>query len=93
MLCLLEIRGYASQCPNRKKDKGKSHVVAFVEVDEFSTRFEKEFSLVTCLSSSMASSVWYIDSGATCHMRVVRELFTSLTGKDLDLDIELGDNA
>jgi hypothetical protein len=60
-------------------------------VDEFSTKFEKEFSLATCLSSTSAStSMWYIDSGASCHMTGVREYFTDLSKGDIDLDIELG---
>lgn len=74
---------YASQCPN--KNKGKSQVAASAEV-EFSARFYKEFSLVACLSSSSVStSVWYIDSGSSSHMdgstrvlhRYIRELFRS----------------
>lgn len=88
-----KFRHYANQCPNKKKGKGKPEVATFAEVDEFSTRFEREFSLVTCLSRSMANSVWYIDTAASCHMTGARELFTSLSEKDLDLDIELGDNA
>ena len=35
----------------------------------------------------------YIDSGASCHVIGVREIFTSLAERDLDLDTELGDNA
>jgi hypothetical protein len=84
---------YASQCPNKKK-KGKPQVAASTEVDEFSAKFEKEFSLVACLSStSVSTSVWYIDSGASSHMTGVREYFTDLSEGDLDLDIELGDDS
>lgn len=36
------------QCPNKKK--GKSQVAASTKVDEFSYKFEKDFSLVACLS-------------------------------------------
>lgn len=64
-----------------------------IEVDEFATRFEKEFPLVTCLSSLTYSSVQYIDSGASCHMIRLQEISTSLAKRDLDLDIELGDNS
>ena len=86
---------YAGQCPNKKKKKGQqSQVAASAEVDEFSSRFENEFSLVTCLSSkSVSSRVWYIDSGASSHMTGVRENFTDLSEKNIDLDIELGDDS
>jgi hypothetical protein len=61
---------YAGQCPNKKKKQ----VAASMEVDEFSTKFEKDFSLLVCLSTSATStSVWYIDSGASCHMTGVHE--------------------
>ena len=32
------------------------------------------------------------DSGASCHMTGLREIFTSLVERDMDLDTELGDN-
>jgi hypothetical protein len=35
---------YASQCPSKKK-KGKPEIATSTEVDEFSAKFEKEFSL------------------------------------------------
>ena len=35
---------YAGQCPQKKKKK-KQHTTASTEVDEFTTRFEREFSL------------------------------------------------
>ena len=80
---------YAGQCPNKKKKQ----VAASAEVDEFSARFEKEFSLLACLSTSaLSTSVWYIDSGASSHMTGVREHFTYLTKSDLDLEVVLGDD-
>lgn len=63
-------------------------------MDEFASQFENEFSLIACLSSSIANKVWYIDSGASCHMTGVRECFdTKLEEKKLDFYIELRDNA
>lgn len=59
---------------------------------EFSTRFEKDFSLMTSFSSSMSQGVWYIDSGASRHMTRVKEFFTSLIEKDLDLERKLDDD-
>jgi hypothetical protein len=53
---------------------------ASAEVEEFSTKFDKEFSLIACLSSRTTTpDTWYIDSGASRHMTVVREHLTDLT--------------
>ena len=61
---------YARQCPNKKKKQTS----ASVEVDEFSTKFDKEFSLIARLSSRTTTlDTWYIDSGASRHMTTVRE--------------------
>jgi hypothetical protein len=59
-------------------------------VDEFSTRFDKDFSLVLCLSTRATHSiVWYIDSGASHHMTGVREHLIDLTQIG-DLEVVLG---
>jgi hypothetical protein len=61
-------------------------------VEEFSTKFDNEFSLVVCLSTRAThSSVWYIDSGASHHMTCVREHLSDLT-KIGDLEVVLGDD-
>jgi hypothetical protein len=61
-------------------------------VEEFSTKFDKEFSLVVCLSTRTThSSVWYIDSGASRHMTGVHEHLTNLT-QISDLEVVLGDD-
>jgi hypothetical protein len=75
------------QCPNKKKQTTTS-----TEVEEFSTKFDKEFSLVVCLfTRATHSSVWYIDSGASRHMTYVREHLTNLTQFG-DLEVVLGDD-
>lgn len=62
-------------------------------MDEYSTRFENEFSLLSCHSLSATSSIiWYIDSGATNHMTGVREHFTDLFESGLDVEVVLGDD-
>jgi hypothetical protein len=67
---------YAGQCSN----KNKKQTIASAEVEEFSTKFDKEFSLIVCLSSrTTTSDTWYIDSGDSLHMKIVREHLTDLT--------------
>jgi hypothetical protein len=45
---------FSIQFPNKKKGSKKSQMEASAsaEVDDFATRFENEFSLIACLSSS-----------------------------------------
>ena len=66
---------YAVQCLNKKKKQ----VVASADMEEFASKFDRDFSLVTCLSTcSGTSGLWYIDSGASAHMSGVRECFSEL---------------
>lgn len=66
---------------------------ASTAVDEFSTQFEQEFSLVVGLESSTTpSTIWYIDSGASRHMTGVRAQFSDLTDRALDIDVVFGDD-
>jgi hypothetical protein len=77
---------YAGQCPNKKKKQTTTSVA----VKDFSTKFDKEFSLVVCLSMRTAhSNAWYIDSGASRHMTEVREHLTYLT-QIRDVEVVLG---
>jgi len=79
---------YAGQCPNKKKKQ----TTASTEVEDFSTKFDKEFSLIACLSSrTTTSDAWYIDNGASHHMTVVREHLTDLTQCG-DAEVVLGDD-
>jgi hypothetical protein len=51
-------------------------------MDEFAAKFEKDFSLVSCLSTNaIKRSAWYLDSGASQHITEAWELFNSLTEK------------
>jgi hypothetical protein len=80
---------YASQFPNKKKKQ----VAASAEMEEFSTKFKKEFYLLVCLSSSASStSVWYVDSIASRHMTGVHEHFTYFTEIGVNLEVVLNDN-
>ena len=62
-------------------------------MEEFSSKFDREFSLVTCLATcSVSSSIWYIDSGVSSHMTGVREFFTELNERGVSVEVELGDD-
>jgi hypothetical protein len=61
-------------------------------VEEFSAKFDKDFSLVLCLSTRTThSGVWYIDNSASRHMTGVHENLTDLTQIG-DLEVVLGDD-
>jgi hypothetical protein len=65
---------------------------ASAEVEEFSTKFDKEFSLIVCLfSRTTTPDTWYIDSGASRHMTSVHEHLTDLTQCG-DTEVVLGDD-
>jgi hypothetical protein len=74
---------YATQCPNRKGKKEKEkekQVVASAEVNEFNEKFEKDFSLVSIVSSGNNNSfefdkTWIVDNGATSHMTGMLDSF------------------
>jgi transposase InsO family protein len=77
---------YVGQCPNKKKKQK----IASTEVEKVSTKFDKEFSLVVCLSTRTTHSyMWYIDSGASRHMAGVRENLKDLTQIG-DVEVLLG---
>jgi hypothetical protein len=79
---------HAGHCPNKKKQQ----TAASTKVEDFSAKFDKEISLVVCLSTRAThSNVWYIDSGASRHMIGVREHLTDLTQIG-DLEVVLGDD-
>lgn len=68
-------------------------MAASADLEEFSSKFEREFSLIACLSSCSGSSrVWYIDSATSTHMSGVREVFSEIIGRDIDVEVELGDD-
>ena len=72
---------YIGQCPNRKKSK-EVETSASAEVEEFSERFEREFSFMACLGGFgcmgySGSLTWFLDSGATRNMTGMRNVFLS----------------
>jgi len=71
----------ASQCPEKKKGKEKEKsIVSSEEVGNFAEEFEREFALVTIITSVGSSefvrnSGWVIDSGASHHMTGAHYVF------------------
>ena len=61
-------------------------------MDEFSRNFDEEFCLIACMASTTGSSVWYVDSEASCHMTRQKRFFKSLHEGGINLHIELGDD-
>ena len=56
---------YAVTCPEKKnKGKGKN-VAASAKIDEFASQFDREFSFIVSLATSVAPSsrIWYVDGG------------------------------
>jgi hypothetical protein len=82
---------FASQCPEKKK-KDKPQMAASAAVDEFAKSFEEDFCFVACMSSTAVSDIWFVDSGASCHMTGRKEFFTRLQEGGVNLVIELGDD-
>ena len=80
---------FATNCPQKKKNKKVSGAAAGKAL---ASQFELDFSLIVCLVSSYMVSVWYLDSGASFHMMGDKELFSDLEEKDLQMDIEMGDD-
>jgi hypothetical protein len=79
---------YAGQCPNKRKKQ----TTASATVEEFSTKFDKDFFLVVYLSTRTThSDTWYIDSGSSRHMIGVREHLKDLT-EIVDVEVLLGDD-
>ena len=85
-------RHFSSQFPNRKK-KNNTQMPGTAEVEEFNKNFDEDFCLIACMASTTCSSVWYVGSGASCHMTKQKMFFKSLQEGGLNLDIELGDDA
>jgi hypothetical protein len=73
-------------------EKKKKQIAASTEVEEFSTKFDKEFSLIVCLSMRTThTNTWYIDSGFSRHMTGVLEHLTDLTEMG-NVEVVLGDD-
>jgi len=80
---------YATNCPQKKKNK---QAAGSAMGEALASQFELDFSLITCLVSSVMGSVWFLDSGVSFHMTRDRDLFSDLDEKDLRVHIKMGDD-
>jgi hypothetical protein len=63
-------------------------------LDEFVAKFEKDYSLVSFLSTGTTMrSAWLLENGASRHMIEAWELFINLTERNLGLHVKLGDDS
>ena len=80
---------YPSQCPNKKKKgKNETQTIASIEIKDFVEKFEKEFSLVSCLLCGGHAGFedigeWVVDSHAYSHMRGMSSVFLNLSLKTI----------
>eukprot|EP00253_Pinus_taeda_P004315 PITA_04315 len=84
-----EMEHYATICPLKKSKKGSTKGS---EGEALASQFEMDFTLITCMVSSMVGCVWYLDSGDSFHMTGDKSLFSTLEEKDLKMRIEMGDD-
>jgi len=62
------------------------------EGEALASHFELDFTLFTCMVSSMVGSGWFLDSGASFHMTSDKSLFSTLEEKDLQILIVMGND-
>eukprot|EP00253_Pinus_taeda_P024576 PITA_24576 len=72
-----------------KKGRAKKKKLPTMEA-KAKTKVQREFAFPA--TSRASSSIWYVDSGASCHMIGVREYFSKLSKVDTDMEVVLGDD-
>jgi hypothetical protein len=92
--CCNQLGHLAFQCPERKKKKKEQDITSknmpfTVAMEDFSSKFDKDFSLVTLVSSVGSGGFggdnrWIVDSGASCHMTGIWQVFLIITETSLD---------
>jgi len=70
----------ATNCPLKKSKMGSKEGS---KGEALASEFELDFTLFTCMVSSMVGSGWFLDSGASFHMTGDKSLFSTLEEKDL----------
>jgi hypothetical protein len=94
--CCNQLGHLASQCPEKKKKRKEQEgleTIATTAMEDFSIKFDKEFSLVTLVSSVSCGGFggdfrWIVDSGVSCHMTGIRRAFLLITETGPDRLVE-----
>jgi hypothetical protein len=81
--CCNQLGNLASHCPERKKKKRESEgleTTATTTIEDFASKFDREFSLVTLVSSVGSGKLggdvkWIVDSRASNHMMGIWRVF------------------
>eukprot|EP00253_Pinus_taeda_P007099 PITA_07099 len=84
-----EVGHFVTNCPLRKSKKGSREGS---QGEALASQFELDFTLFTCMVSSMVGSGWFLDSGASFHMTSEKSLFNTLEEKDLQILIAMGNH-
>jgi hypothetical protein len=76
----------ASRCPERKKKTKPEgpEIAATAAIEDFASKYDREFSLVTLVSSVDSEGFggdirWIVGSGASCHTRGIWRVFLDFT--------------
>jgi hypothetical protein len=93
--CCNQLGHLASRCPERKKKKKEPEgpeTTATTAMEDFASKYDKEFSLVTLVSSVDSGGFggdirWIVDSGASCHMTVIWQVFLNITETSPDRQV------
>ena len=80
---------YATNFPKKKSKKGSGEGS---EGEALASQFELDFTLFTCMVSSMVGSGWFLDNGASFHMTDDKSLFSTLEEKDIQIRITMGND-
>ena len=75
-----ELGHYATKCSHKKDGKKP---LGGVEDEVLASQFKLDFTLITCMVTSVMGSVWYLHSGASFHMTDNKQLFNDMEEEDL----------
>ena len=80
---------YASNYPQKKASKKETAVAAG---EALASQFQLDFTLIACMTNIVIGCMWYLYSGASFHITWNKFLFSDLEEKDLQQNIEFGDD-
>jgi hypothetical protein len=94
--CCNQLGHLDSRCDERKKKKKKQEgtdTTTTTIMEDFSFKFDMEFSLINLVSSVSSGGFggdnrWIVDNGASCHMKIIQRLFIIITKTGPDRLVE-----